>query len=94
MDYKISKRMDYILNEDKICDPQTVCQILKEELKPIINNYISLKNDIVVRFKKENNKNIFFIELDAERIKPFGYIPYWFYSLYNKGRKIYIKLEK
>ena len=76
MNYKISKRMDYILNEDKMCDPQRICQILKEELKPIINNYLTLKNEIVVRYKKDNNRNIFFIELDAERIKSFGYIPY------------------
>ena len=76
MNYKISKRMDYILNEDKMCDPQRICQILKDELKPIINNYLTLNNEIVVRYKKDNNKNIFFIELDAERIKNFGYIPY------------------
>ncbi len=76
MDYQISKRMDYILNQDKMCDPQRVCDILKEELKTVIENYIAIDGDFVVRFKKENNKNIFFIEISAERIKPFGYIPY------------------
>lgn len=76
MDYKIAKRLEYILNNDKISDPQSVCEILKVEIKPIIENYLTLQNDIVVRFKKVNNKNIFFIELEANRIKPFGYIPY------------------
>ncbi len=76
MDYSISNRMEFILNKDKMCDPQRVCEILKEELKPIIENYISLKTEPMVRYKKEDNKNIFFIEINAERIKPFGYIPY------------------
>lgn len=76
MDYKIAKRLEYILNNDKISDPQSICEILKDEIKPIIENYLTLQNDIVVRFKKVNNKNIFFIELEANRIKPFGYIPY------------------
>ena len=76
MDYKISKRIDYILNEDKMCDPQRICNILKDELKPVIANYLTLKNDIIVRYRKDNNRNLFFIELDAERVKPFGYIPY------------------
>lgn len=75
MIYKIQDRMDYILSKDKICDPQRVCELLQDELKPIIENYINLQNDIKVRFKKEKEKNIFFIEINAERIKPFGYIP-------------------
>ena len=76
MNYKIESRMENILNNDKMSNPQTICQILKNEIKNIIENYIVINNDIKVRFKKENNKNIFFIEIQAERIKPFGYIPY------------------
>ncbi len=76
MNYKISQRIENILNNDKICNPQRVCEILQEELKPIIENYIVLNSDFKVRFKKENNKNIFFMEIDAQRVKPFGYIPY------------------
>ncbi len=68
-------RIDYILEKDKIINPQFVCDILKDELKPIIENYISFQKDIKVRFKKENEKNIFYVEIEAERIKPFGYIP-------------------
>jgi len=76
MQYKIQERMDFILDKDKINDPQRICQILQDELKPTIENYINLQSEIKVRYKKENNKNIFFIEIDAQRIKPFGYIPY------------------
>ncbi len=76
MDYSISNRMEFILNKDKMSNPQRVCELLQEELKPIISNYLLLKNEPIVRFRREDNKNIFFIELEAERIKPFGYIPY------------------
>lgn len=76
MDYRISNRINYILDKDKMSSPQEVCKVIQDEIKPIIENYISLQNDIKVRFKKENNKNIFFVEIEAERIKPFGYIPY------------------
>ena len=76
MDYRIQDRINNILIKDKISDPQAVCKVIKEEISPIIENYLSLEKEIIVRFKNENNKNIFFIELQADRIKPFGYIPY------------------
>lgn len=76
MNYKIKDRMEFILDNDKMCDPQHICDVLKEEVKPIIENYLNLQNDIKVRFKKEGNRNIFWIEIYADRIKPFGYIPW------------------
>ena len=74
--YKIQDRMEYVLEKDKIIDPQRICDLLQEEIKPLIENYINLQGDVKVRFKKENNRNIFFVEIEAKRIKPFGYIPY------------------
>ena len=74
MSYKICERLDEILKKDKINYPQELCDILKEEIKPIILNYIDLDDDIRVRYKEENGKNIFWIELSANRIKTFGYI--------------------
>ncbi len=73
MNYKIEERIENILTSDKIGDPQHVCKVLEEELKPIITSYIVLSSEVKVRFKKEDNRNIFFIEFCAERIKPFGY---------------------
>ncbi len=69
-------RIDNILNEDKIINPQYICDVLKEEIKPIVENYMILQNDIKVRFKKERNKNVFTIEIDANRTKYFGYVPF------------------
>ena len=74
MDYRIAKRIDYVLEKDKIVDPQKVCYILEEEIKSVVDNYLVLNRDFKVRFKKENNKNLFFVEFEASRIKPFGYI--------------------
>ncbi len=76
MDYKIAGRMEHILNNDKMCDPQRVCDLLKDDLRSVIENYLVMKNEPVIRFKRDKNKNIFFFEIEAERIKPFGYIPY------------------
>ncbi len=73
---RVNNRIENILGQDKLFSPQAICDVLKEEIKPIVENYINLQDDIKVRFKKENNKNIFFIEIDANRTKPFGYIPY------------------
>ena len=77
MDYRISSRLTSVLEGDKMFDPQRICQILEKELLPIIENFLALDGGIKVRYKKENFKNIFFIEFSAERIKPIGYIPYW-----------------
>ena len=73
---RVNNRIENILEQDKLFSPQAICDVLKEEIKPIVENYINLQDDIKVRFKKENNKNIFFIEIDANRTNPFGYIPY------------------
>ena len=76
MNYKILDRMDYILEKDKLIDPQQMCEILKNEIEPILQNYLQTKGELKVRFKKENARNVFWIEVETERIKPFGYIPF------------------
>ena len=68
-------RLSTLLRQDKCENPQFVCEILKGELEPIIQNYISLSWPVVVRFRKFNEKLLFSVEIDAERIRPFGYIP-------------------
>ncbi len=75
MDYRITKRIEKILSNDKISDPQHICEVLKEEIKPLIESYIELDSDIRVRYKKDRDKSVFWIEFCADRIKPYGYIP-------------------
>ena len=80
MNYKISQigvnRLNSILQRDKFVDPQRVCEILKGELEPIISNYISLSTPVNVRFRRFNEKLLFSVEIDAERIRPIGYVPH------------------
>ena len=75
MEYKIDNRMQYILDSDKISNPNYICKILKEEIEPIIKNYLVTKNDVDISFTKSKNNNIFTIKINAERIKKIGYIP-------------------
>lgn len=76
MKHQIANRLEYILDQEKMFAPQRICQILEKELSPIIRNYLEIENQIKVRYKKNDNKNIFFVEFVADRIKPVGYIPY------------------
>lgn len=75
MRFQISSRIEEVLSVDKFCDPQHLCEVLQEEIQPIANNYVELNGNIKVRYRKEGDKNIFFIEMVASRIKPFGYLP-------------------
>ncbi len=79
MSYKIQEpslnRLSCLLRKDKCENPQYICEVLKGELEPIIQNYISLSSPVEVRFRKFGEKLLFSVEIDAERIRPFGYIP-------------------
>lgn len=75
MRYQIASRIEEVLSVDKFGDPQHLCDVLQEEIQPIANNYLALNEDIKVRYRKDGDKNIFFIEMNASRIKPFGYLP-------------------
>ena len=76
VDYRITQRLTNMLGRDKLQDPQHVCEVLCEEVKPLISAYLDIESDIKVRFKKDGEKNVFWIEFTANRIKPFGYIPF------------------
>lgn len=76
MKYQIAEtRLENILQRDKMNDPERVCEILKGELSSVIEGYISLSKPIEVRFKKEGERMLFSVEIDAERVKSFGYLP-------------------
>ena len=76
MNYQImEQRLSSVLERDKMSDPQNMCEILKGELSPIISNYMELEHKIDVRFQKVGAKLLFQIDIEAERIRPFGYLP-------------------
>ena len=49
---KDNNRIEFMLEKDKIVNPQFVCQVLIDELMPIISNYLLLNSVIKLRFKK------------------------------------------
>lgn len=75
MNYQImADRLSSVLERDKINDPQHICEILKGELSPIVAGYMQLEN-LAVRYKKQGDRLQFNVEIDAQRLKPFGYLP-------------------
>ena len=74
--FQIASRVEEMIKNDNISNPQGVCRILEKEIQKLIEDYLILNKEIVVRFKKENGKNIFFLEFQADKIKNIGYLPY------------------
>lgn len=72
---QVASRIEEIVKNDNISNPQGVCRVLEKEIQKLVENYLVLNNEIVVRFRKENCKNIFFIEFQANKIKSVGYLP-------------------
>ncbi len=76
MKYQImEQRLNMVLERDKCSDPDRVCEILKGELSPVIANYIELNKDVEVRFRKIGERLLFQVEIEASRLRPFGYLP-------------------
>lgn len=75
MDYQImAGRLASVLERDKYNDPEHVCEVLKGELGPILEGYLQLEN-LAVRYKKLGDRLQFNVEINAQRVKPFGYLP-------------------
>ena len=73
--FQVASRIEELIKNDNIFNPQGVCRILEKEIQKLIENYLVLKKEIIVRFKKENGNNIFFVEFFADKIKTVGYLP-------------------
>lgn len=66
------KRLEEVLIADKFANLDRVSEVLKEEITPIAQNFFELSQPLVVRFKKEGNRFVFDVQIDATRVKPFG----------------------
>ena len=65
-------RVKELLIKDKFTSPQVVAEVLKEEILPVANNFFLLSEEPVVRFRREGDRFVFNVEIQASRIKPFG----------------------
>ena len=65
-------RINELLIRDKFKNLEELFEILKSEATALARNFFLLSDDVVVRFKKQDNNFVFNIEISASRIKPFG----------------------
>jgi transcriptional regulator len=68
-------RISLMLSRDNINAPEQVRMVLGSEIQKVVKDYLDLKDDVKVRFKLLDEELIFMVEMHAERIKNFGYIP-------------------
>jgi len=64
--------LNELLIKDKFTNLEQIAEILKEEVTPIARNFFLLSDDVVVRFKRNGDRYIFNVEIQASRVKPFG----------------------
>lgn len=65
-------RINELLIRDKFTNLEQVAEILKNEVTPLAQNFFLLADDVIVRFHRDKNNFVFNIEIQANRIKPFG----------------------
>lgn len=61
-----------LLIKDKFTNLDRVAQVLKEEVSPVVRNLFVLSSEPIVRFKREGETYIFYIEIETSRVKNFG----------------------
>ena len=64
--------LNELLIRDKFSRPEIVAEVLKEEIMSVARNFFLMEKDIVVRYKRQDDKFVFNVEIVADRIKPFG----------------------
>lgn len=72
----MENRVQEILTRDNTNSPERTRLILASEIQRVVKDYLELKEDVRVRFKFVDEEIIFMVEMKAERIKNFGYLPY------------------
>lgn len=72
----MENRVQEILTRDNTNSPERTRLILASEIQRVVKDYLELKEDVRVRFKFVDEEIIFMVEMKAERIKNFGYLPH------------------
>lgn len=68
-------RLVSILNKDNVNSPERTRLVLSSEIQRVVKDYLELTEEVKVRFKLVDEEIIFMVEMRADRIKPFGYLP-------------------
>ena len=70
MEYIIAEsRLENLLQRDKSFDMTRVCEVLKGEISPIAQQYLTLCQPLVVRFKKEGEKLCFKVNEEGVSVR-------------------------
>lgn len=72
----MGNRVQEIITRDNTNSPERTRLILASEIQRVVKDYLELKEDVRVRFKFVDEEIIFMVEMKAERIKNFGYLPH------------------
>ncbi|MEG1751715.1 MAG: hypothetical protein RR140_01390 [Clostridia bacterium] len=68
-------RLEKVLVQDKTKNPNFVCQVLRSDIKQLMNNYAEVDGDIFVDVSLTETGYNFFIKCSARRLKSFGSLP-------------------
>ena len=68
-------RLMSMVGRDNSSSPENIRLILQSEIRKVVKDYIELSDEIRVRYKYFEEEIVFMIEMRANRIKPFGYMP-------------------
>ena len=50
----VASRVEEMLKLDNISNPQGVCRVLEQEIKTLLENYLVINKEIIVRHRKES----------------------------------------
>ena len=68
-------RLEKVLFKEKANHPAKVCEVVKSDLKGLMNNYAEVDKDISVDIDTDEDGFIFNISVHASRLKTFGSLP-------------------
>lgn len=68
-------RLSRILAGDKNQSPERFCELLKSDVKMLMENYAELSGDIEIELEAVNDEFVFVVKCKAVRMKTLGIIP-------------------
>ena len=72
-DYGVN-RLTKVLSDSKRGRPEDVKEVLKSDVKKVVQNYIEIDGDMKVEIRENSDGFSVLIRADAKRIKPIGII--------------------
>lgn len=68
-------RLEKVLFKEKANHPTKVCEVVKSDIKTLMNNYAEVDEDVNVAIDTDKDGFVFNIQVHAKRLKTFGSLP-------------------